>query len=197
MISFAPQSKRKTLDRIESRFHAFPSLNRSNGARPLCRKEKQGLWTRETVDVSFTPQWKEVASLIKISQTYFGTLPPAELSLAIGLKKCWSYVAFLQAVENFTLSLYASISDLDFGITLMHYYWVKSFSLVLFTWVMMLTELFATMHLAICSSIYYTFKTQLSFLCYVAVHYIILKAPSEKAQVLHQQRQHQKLCFYL
>ncbi len=128
----------------------------------------------------------------KISQTYFGTLPPAELSLAVGLKKCWSYVAFLQAVENFTLSLYASISDLYFGIMLMHYYWVKSFSLVLLKWVMILTELFAKVHLAIYSSISDTFKTQWSFLCYVAVHYIILKAPSEKAQVLHQQRQDQK-----
>lgn len=100
----------------------------------------------------------------KISQTYFGTSPPAELSLAIGLKKCWSYVAFLQAMENFTLSLNASISDLYFGITLMHYYWVKSFTLVLLTWVM-ITEFFATVHLALSSSIYYTFKTQWHFLC--------------------------------
>ncbi len=132
----------------------------------------------------------------KISQTYFGTSPPAELSLAIGLKKCWSYVAFLQAMENFTLSLNASISDLYFGIKLMHYYWVKSFTLVLLTWVMVITELFATVHLALSSSIYYTFKTQWYLLCYVAVHYIILKAPSEKAQLLHQQ-QHQKWCFFI
>jgi len=52
----------------------------------------------------------------KISKTYFGTSPPTELSLAMGLKKCWSYIAFQQVMENFAPSLYPSISDLYFAL---------------------------------------------------------------------------------
>lgn len=50
------------------------------------------------------------------------------------LKLC----SVLQVMGNFALSLNPSISDLYFGIILMHYNWLKS-SLVLLTWVMIMT----------------------------------------------------------